>query len=219
VLHPLSLAGVLIYSSSGKWAFPNSCEVFLPLLLLQAFPLLVAGWGPPLLPSLAGLFIYSSCGKWAFPSSSVEFPPTATFTSFPAPGCWAGAAAPSFSDRLVYLQFHGGLSLPHSSVSGHPALFAMCLFCCCLLFSFSFFPGGGSVCPWGYADLAQDCLWEYCVPLSSPCGLCLPKRSGHWHLVVQKPSWFLRLMWSGNATRGLGVWRSQSFASSLWFFL
>jgi hypothetical protein len=42
---------------------------------------------------------------------------------------------------------------------------------------FSFFPGCESVCPRGYADLAQGCLWEYRVPLSSPCGL-LPKRPG-----------------------------------------
>jgi hypothetical protein len=25
---------------------------------------------------------------------------------------------------------------------------------------FSFFPGWGSVCPGGYADLAQGCLWD-----------------------------------------------------------
>jgi hypothetical protein len=59
--------------------------------------------------------------------------------------------------------------------SGCPTLFAMCLFCYCLLFSFfSFFPGWGSVCPGGYADLSQDCLWEYHLLLSSPCGLHLP---------------------------------------------
>jgi hypothetical protein len=41
---------------------PLSCVVFLPLPLLQAFPLLVAGRAPPLPPSVArsGLFIYSS---------------------------------------------------------------------------------------------------------------------------------------------------------------
>jgi hypothetical protein len=43
-----------------------------------------------------------------------------------------------------------------------PTLFAMFLYCSyCLLLSFSFFPGWGSVCPGGYADLAQGCLWEY----------------------------------------------------------
>jgi hypothetical protein len=44
-----------------------------------------------------------------------------------------------------------------------PTLFPMCLYCSyCLLFSFSFFPRWRSVCPGGYADLAQACLWEYC---------------------------------------------------------
>jgi hypothetical protein len=108
---------------------------FLPQPLLQAFPLLVAGWvSPPLLCSPAGLFIYSSV------------------RDFPSPPLW-----------------HSGL----------PALFATCLFCCyCLLFSFSLFPGWGSICPGGYADLVQGCLWEYHVPLSSPCGLHFPSCLG-----------------------------------------
>jgi hypothetical protein len=86
-------------------------------------------------------------------------------------------------------------SPPHLQCSGCPTLFDMCLFCCyCLLLSFSFFLGWGPVCPGGYVDLAQHCLWEYHVPLSSPCGLCLPKLSGYWHLeVAWEPSWFLCL--------------------------
>jgi hypothetical protein len=40
-----------------------------------------------------------------------------------------------------------------------------------------FFPGWLSVCPGGYADLAQGCLWEYCILLSSPCG-------PHWAWVL-----------------------------------
>jgi hypothetical protein len=114
-----------------------------------------------------------------------------------------------------------GFPLPSLQHSGLPALFAMCLFCCyCLLFSFSFFPGWGSVCPGGYADLAQGSLWEYLVPLSSPCGPHLPKPSGRCHLAAaQEPSCFLYLMWSGDAMHGLEMWRTQSFASSEWFFL
>jgi hypothetical protein len=47
--------------------------------------------------------------------------------------------------------------------SVHPTLFPACLICSyCLLLSFSFFPGWRSVCPGGYAALAQACLWEYC---------------------------------------------------------
>jgi hypothetical protein len=44
----------------------------------------------------------------------------------------------------------------------HPTLFPACLYCSyCLLLSFSFFPWWRSVCPGGYAALAQACLWEY----------------------------------------------------------
>jgi hypothetical protein len=72
----------------------------------------------------------------------------------------------------------GGIPLHPLWFSGRPTLFAMCLYCSyCLLLSFSFSLGGGSVCPGGYADLAQGCLREYCLPLSSPCP-CLPKPSG-----------------------------------------
>jgi hypothetical protein len=46
----------------GGGSSPLSCGVFFPLPLSQAFPLLVAGHMPPLLPSPArpSLFIYSS---------------------------------------------------------------------------------------------------------------------------------------------------------------
>jgi hypothetical protein len=105
--------------------------------------------------------------------------------------------------------------------SGHPALFVTCLFCCyCLLFSVSFSPGWWLVCTGGYADLAQGCLWEYHMLLSSPCGPCLPKQSGRGRLAVAwEPSWFLHLTWSRDALCRLKVWRSQSFASSRWFLL
>jgi hypothetical protein len=77
--------------------------------------------------------------------------------------------------------------------SGHPTLFATCFYCSyCLLLSFSFFPGWGSVCPGGYADLTQGYLWKYRIPLSSPCPR-LPKPSGHGRLAARGSSWFLRL--------------------------
>jgi hypothetical protein len=81
-------------------------------------------------PSLSGLFIYSSHEKCPFPALQWNFPHTTTFTSFPAPGCcWACAATPAFSCRLVYLQFHEGLPLPTSS-----ALRAPCPLCYVLFF-------------------------------------------------------------------------------------
>jgi hypothetical protein len=151
----------------GSGPSPLSCGVFLPLPLLQAFPLLVAG------RCRHSCLLQPSCSMGDCPS-----PPLA-------------------------------LRVPHP----------LCYMSFLLLFSFSFFPGWVSVCPGGYADLGQGCLWEYHMPLSSPCGLHLPKWSGHWHLAARDPSWFLHLMCSGNATRGLEVWRGQSFASSRWFFL
>jgi hypothetical protein len=85
----------------GSWLSPLSCGVLLPLTLLQAFLLLIAGRVLPLLPSPA---------------------------------------------QLVYLQFREGFPSPPLQCSGHPTLFAMCLFFCyCLLFSF-LFPGWGLVC-------------------------------------------------------------------------
>jgi hypothetical protein len=111
--------------------------------------------------------------------------------------------------------------LPFGAQGAPPSL--LCVFFVVIVYYsvvFLFCPGWGSVCPGGYAVLAQDCLWEYRMPLSSPCGPRLPKPSGCCHLAVaQGPSWFLCLMWSGEAMHRLEVWRSQSFASSHWFFL
>jgi hypothetical protein len=43
-------ASMIVYSSRGRWVFPTSCGVFLPMSLSQAFLLLIAGRRPPLLP-------------------------------------------------------------------------------------------------------------------------------------------------------------------------
>jgi hypothetical protein len=137
--------------------------------------------------STAGVFIYSSRGKWAFPLLLWSFPPTITFTSFPAPGCWAGAAtAPASPAGLFIYSSMGGCSSPPFSAQGtHPFCYMSFLLLLFIIqFSFSFFPEWGSVCPGGYADLAQGCLWDYCVLLSSPCGLLLPKVLGCWRLAA-----------------------------------
>jgi hypothetical protein len=154
------------------------------------------------------------------PHSPVEFSSHCYFYKLSTPGCWA-CAAPAFSSQIVCLQFREGFPSPNPRRSGCPTLFATCLFCCCcLLVSFSFFPWVGLVCPESYAALAQGCLCEYHVPLSSPCGPHLPKLFGHCRLAAAwEPSWFLHLMWSGDAMCRLEVWRGQSFASSRWFFL
>jgi hypothetical protein len=115
----------------------------------------------------ATMFVYSSRGKLVFPPLLWSFPPSATLTSFPAPGCWARALPPLPPEplqptRLVYLQSQEGFPSPNLRRSVCPTLFPTCLICSyCLLLSFFFFPGWRSVCPGGYAALAQGCLWEY----------------------------------------------------------
>jgi hypothetical protein len=76
----------------GSGSSSLSCGVFLPLPLLLAFPLLLAGHVLLLLPD--GMFIYSSCGRWVLPPLLWSFPPFATLTNFPTPGCWAHTPAP-----------------------------------------------------------------------------------------------------------------------------
>jgi hypothetical protein len=120
------------------------------------------------------MFIYSSHVKWPFPPLPWSFPPT-TFTSFPTPGCWVCTTAPAFCGWLVYLQFHEGLPLPSSSALKIPCPLCYVSFLLLLFIQFLW----GSVCPGGYAYLAQGCLWEIRVLLSSPCGLHLPKWSQH----------------------------------------
>jgi hypothetical protein len=122
----------------GSDTSPPSCRVFLPLPLLQAFQLLVAGQVPLLLPSPHGLFIYSSVRDCSSPASVLWAPRPLCYVSF-----------------FIVLLF---------------SLF------------FSFFPGWVLVCPGGYAELAQGCLWEYHVQLNSPGGLLLSSRldAGVW---------------------------------------
>jgi hypothetical protein len=161
--------------------------------VLQAFPFPSTLGEVTLHPlSQACMFIYSSQGKWVFPPLLWSFPPTTAFTSFPAPACWACAPAFSGQTWLVYLQFQERFPSSPLWCSGLLALFVMCLYCSyCLLLSFSFFSGWGSVCSGGYADLAQGCLWEYHIPLSSLCGPRLPKLSGCGRLAAPGPFWFL----------------------------
>jgi hypothetical protein len=147
----------------------------------------------------------------------VEFPPSATLTSFPTPGCWVHVPTPALSGQawFVYLQFQKGFPSLSLQSSVRPTLFAMCVYCSyCLLLSFSFFPGWGSVCAGGYADLVQGCLWKYHI-LISPCGPRLSKLSGCYCLLAAlEPSWFVRSTWSGDSLRRLEVWWGQSFACS-----
>jgi hypothetical protein len=81
----------------------------------------------------------------------------------------------------------GGIPLPPFSTQGVPPSL-LCVFIVLIAYySVPFLPRWWSVCPGGYADLAQGYLWKYCILLSSPCP-CLPKPSGCRHLAPQGPS-------------------------------
>jgi hypothetical protein len=125
----------------GSGSSPLSCGVFLPLPLLQAFPLLIAGHVLPLLPSLAILFVYSSHGKWVFPHLLWSFRPTATFTSFSTLDCWVCAAIPV--PWLVYLQFCEGFPSPLFSTQGAPPSLLCVFYVVTAYYSVSLFSLGG----------------------------------------------------------------------------
>jgi hypothetical protein len=101
--------------------------------------------------------MFLSCGVFLPLPPSQAFPLLVAGLTPPLP------QEPLLPTRLVYLQFREGFPSPNLRCSVHPTLFPMCLYCSyCLLVSFSFFPRWRSVCPGGYAALAQGCLWEYC---------------------------------------------------------
>jgi hypothetical protein len=157
-LHPLSQACVFLYSSRGKWVFPLLLWSFPPTTTFTSFS--APDYWAVLLLLPATVFVYSLHGRWVFPLSCGVFllPPLSQAFSLLV----AESMTPLLLARLVYLQFQEGFPSPSLWRSVHPTLFPICLYCShCLLLSFSFFPGWRLVCPGGYADLAQGCLWEY----------------------------------------------------------
>jgi hypothetical protein len=79
-------------------------------------------------------------GSVTSPLSCGVFLPLPLLLAFLLQGCWAGAATPAFSGRLVYLQFPEGLPLPPFSAQGTPpSLLRVFCCCCCCLFSLAFF--------------------------------------------------------------------------------
>jgi hypothetical protein len=94
--------------------------------------------------------------------------------------CWAGVPLlPSLASLFIYSS-HGECPSPSLLSSGHPVLFAMCLFFfSCLFFSFFFLfslGGGQSV-----QEAMLICPREYCMPLiCSPGGLPSRVGAGVW---------------------------------------
>jgi hypothetical protein len=179
ILNLLSLACMFIYSSHGKWVFSPFPSGFPPTTTFTSFPAPDC-WACAAAPAGRCVCLQLTW-EGGLPPSPVEF--SSLCHSHKLSHSWLLGTC---SYWLVYLQFWEGFPSPSLQSSGCTTLFAMCLYCSyCLLFSFS-------VCPGGYADLAQGCLWKYHVPRSSPC-LCLPKPSGCGRLMAREPSWFLHL--------------------------
>jgi hypothetical protein len=132
----------------GSGSSPHSCEVFLPLPLLQAFLLLITGrcCCSCQLPCFFTAHVGSgssllSCGVFLPPPLSQAFPLLVAGRMPPLP------PEPLRPARLVYLQFREGFPSPSLRHSVCPTLFPTCLYCSyCLLLSFSFFPGWRLVC-------------------------------------------------------------------------
>jgi hypothetical protein len=192
-LHPLSQACMFIYSSCGKWVFPPLLRSFPPTTTFTTFPASDC-WACAAAP--AGWCVCLQL-MWevGLPPSPVEFSSLLLSQAFlllvagRAPPLLPSPARPGL---FIYSSGRDSPRPPSVLRAPHCLCYMSLLFL--LLLSFSFFPGWGLVCPGGYADLAQGCLWKYRIPLSTPCGPCLPKPSGCGHLVAQGPSWFLRSM-------------------------
>jgi hypothetical protein len=145
--------------------------------LLQAFPFpSTLGEVTLHLPSHPGVFIYRS---GLSPLSCGVFLPPSLLQVFPL--LIAGRVPlllPSLAGLFIYSSVRDSPP-PLFSAHGAPPSLLHVFFVIIAYYSVSlFFPGWGSVCLGGYFDLAQDCLWEYHIPLSSPCGPPLLKPSG-----------------------------------------
>jgi hypothetical protein len=57
-----------------------------------------------------------------------------------------------------------------------------------------------------------------CAAYLVTCWSVSPKQVRSQHLVAWEPSWFLCILWHGEAMGRLGVWGCQIFVSSRWFF-
>jgi hypothetical protein len=156
---------MFIYSSCGRWVFSPLLCSSPPTSTFTSFP--APDYWAVLLLLPAAMFVYSSRGKWVFPPLLWSFPPSITLTSFPALGCCAHAPAPargSPAHPACLFTVLGRIPFPKSSAlsAPHPLSCVSSLFLLLITQFLFFFPRWRSVCPGGYAALAQACLWEYC---------------------------------------------------------
>jgi hypothetical protein len=126
----------------------------------------------------------------------------------PAPSLFSGGESYKLATvaGFVYLKFTRETTPPlFSRVLKSPHLFYFLSFSIpCLLFSF--FPRVGVSLSWGL------CWFIPAVAVGVPCAAYLlscwstsPSQVGSQYLVVWEPSWFLSVMWHGEAMCGLGA--------------
>jgi hypothetical protein len=181
-LHPLSQACMFVYSSCGKWVFPLSYGVFLPPPLSQAFPLLVAGHAPLLLPSPArpGLFIYSSVRNSPPPFFGAQGPPPSLLCVFivliayySVSLCSLGGGRSVQAAMLIWPRVVCG------STAYHLAHLVFCVFPSCLVMDIWHWPGALLVSPfnmkWRCFCAGWRCGGVKVLPLLSglACKVCL----------------------------------------------
>jgi hypothetical protein len=193
--------------------------VRLPLLQVSPFQ---AHWGKCAIPAFSGRHVYySSHGKCPFSPLHWGFPHTDTFTSFPAPRLLGVCCHCCLLQLACSFTVLCGISSPPLfSPQGAPPSLLRVFCCCCCSFSLVFFSpfslGGGQ------SVQGAMLIWPSIV-----CGgtmyrlahlvVCFSRAGRRWRLAAWEPAWFLHVMWSGDALRGLEVWRNQrnqSFASS-----
>jgi hypothetical protein len=142
------------------------CFVYLRVLLgttatVTSFPLSRHTGGHP--PSLAILFTDHVRSAPSLLSSRTLL--TTLLQAFLLQVCWKGAAAPTFSTQLVYLQFCEGLPLPPPSELKAPCPLCYMSFCYCY-YSVSLFSLGG-----GQSVQEAMLIWPRVVCGSTTCCL------------------------------------------------
>jgi hypothetical protein len=184
----LAVAGGVIYADLlgelSTHLVPTSRLCLLRVLcsepLLQAFPFPSTLGEVTLHPlSQACVFIYSLRGSGSFSLSCGVFLPPLLSQAFLL--LVAGArpcTRPLWPGPAYLFTVLGGIPLPTFCAQGPPPCLQHVFIVLIAYYSVLFFPGWGLVCPGGYADLAQGCVWKYHIPISSPCGPRLPKLSG-----------------------------------------
>jgi hypothetical protein len=146
---------------AGGGSSPLSCVVFLPLPLSQAFLLLLTGrcCCSCQLPYLFTVHVGSgssllSCRVFLSPPFSQA---SLLLVAGRAPRSHQRLSGPP--SLFIYSLRKGSLH-PIFSAQGAPTSFQHVFIALIAYYSVSlFFPGWGSVCPGGYAALAQACLW------------------------------------------------------------